>query len=141
MSRNWSKIGRLIYGIPLILVGFIYVCNPQGALETLTSFIPGDLGLIYVAGVMWVILGSMIVFNIKAEYASFGVIGLLSAYQIMVHVPAVYTGEYLTVVWFELLRDVSLIGGAFFIIAMQNYQVLEQKDEKDKEQDWRVSVH
>ena len=122
MSQNWWTFGRLFYSIPLSITGLIYVFFPQVSVESLTSFIPGGLALIYVAGALWVILGIMIAFGLWTRMAAFGVIGLLLAVQIMVHVPAAYTGEYLSIVWFELLRDVSLLGGAFFILAIDGHK-------------------
>lgn len=122
MANNWWRLGKFIYSLPLVVTGFLYVLRPQSAVETLTSFIPGGLNLIYVAGILWIILGLMLAFDLKTKYASFGVIGLLVAYQIMVHIPALYTGEHLHIVWFELLRDLSLMGGAFFILATEDHQ-------------------
>jgi hypothetical protein len=48
----------------------------------------------------------------------------------MIHIPAVYTGEYLTIVWFEFLRDLSLLGGALLLMA--NEITLAQSDEINK---------
>lgn len=136
MVNSWWMWARIIYSLPLAITGLIYVYKPQGAVESLTSFIPGELNLIYAAGFLWIILGLMIAANIQVKFASWGVIGLLAAYQIMVHVPAVYTGDYLNVVWFELLRDVSLAGGALFILASLRKE--ETSDELVEE--WRVSL-
>ncbi len=118
MSHIWWNWGRVLYGIPLSITGLIYIFFPQASVETLTSFIPGGVILIYFAGVLWVFLGLFIALNWWTRYMAWGVIGLLLAIQIIVHVPAAYTGEYLAIVWFELLRDVSLLGGAFFVMAV-----------------------
>ena len=83
MSQNWWTFGRLFYSIPLSITGLIYVFFPQVSVESLTSFIPGGLALIYVAGALWVILGIMIAFGLWTRVAAFGVIGLLLAVQIM----------------------------------------------------------
>lgn len=120
MSRTWWRMGRIIYSVPLSITGLIYLWKPKGAVESMTSFIPGELNLIYVAGFLWLIFGLFIAVNIFTKYACYGVIALSLLYQIMVHIPAVYTGEYLNVVWFELLRDLSLMGGALLIIAHVN---------------------
>lgn len=117
MSKNLFTAARIIYSIPLFVVGFIYLFKPQESVETLTSFIPGGLSLIYVAGGLWVVIGLMIALNIKTKWAAYSAIVLLLLYQIMVHIPALYTGDYLAVVWFELLRDISLMGGAVFLVA------------------------
>lgn len=137
MSRGFWNVGRFFYSVPLTITGLIYIYKPQGTVESLTSFIPGELRLIYVAGVLWVILGSLIALNILTKYATWGVIGLLALYQIMVHIPAVYAGEYLNVVWFELLRDLSLMGGAFFILAVECYG---EDSEQAKSQEFNVSI-
>jgi uncharacterized membrane protein YphA (DoxX/SURF4 family) len=139
MSKNWSDIGRVFYSVPLFITGLIYVFKPQGTVESLTSFIPGELNLIYFSGSLWIIFSFMIACNICAKHASFGVIGLLLAYQIMVHIPAVYTGEYLNVVWLELLRDISLMGGAFFVIAAEKSSE-EFHEEGIEQDDWKVSI-
>jgi|SRR5579871_3548275 len=131
MSSSWWNWGRIVYSVPLAITGLIYLWKPQGTVESLTSFIPGELGLIYVAGVLWITLGLMIAFNVKTKFATYGVITLLSCYQMMVHIPAVYTGEHLNVVWFELLRDLSLMGGAFFIMAVEAHAQQEQEDGGD----------
>jgi hypothetical protein len=126
MSKNWLFWGRIIYSIPLSITGFIYLWKPQGTVESLTSFIPGELELIYGAGFLWLILGLMVALNIKTKSACWGIIGLLGTYLIMVHIPAVYTGEYLNIVWFELLRDVSLLGGTFLILG----RIVEQEEQE-----------
>lgn len=137
MAKNLWFWARIFYSVPLFITGFIYLFRPQESVETLTSFIPGGLSLIYVAGGLWVILGFMLIFNIKIRFASLGVITLLGAYQMMVHIPAIYTGEYLSVAWFELLRDLSLMGGAFFILASTK---LEETIEQNAD-DWGVSLY
>jgi uncharacterized membrane protein YphA (DoxX/SURF4 family) len=126
MAKNWLFWGRVLYSIPLSITGVIYLWKPQGTVESLTSFIPGGLELIYVAGSLWFILGFMIVSNVKTLWALWGVIGLLCIYFVMVHIPAIYTGEYLNIVWFEFLRDISLLGGAFLLMANQ---IQEQEEE------------
>lgn len=118
MDKKTWNIGRLFYGIPLSVTGLIYLFKPQESVESLTSFIPGGVFLIYVAGFLWFFLGASIAFDFKTRFASQGVVFTLALYQIMVHIPAATAGEHLPVVWFELLRDVSLIGGALFIWAL-----------------------
>lgn len=127
MNNTLYNCARYLYGIPLSITGLIYLLQPQGTVETLTSFIPGDLLLIYVAGILWFILGLLISFNIKVRYACLGVIMLFSMYLIMIHVPAIYNGEYLNIVWFELLRNISLIAGAIFILALEKQESYENK--------------
>lgn len=139
MAKNWIMWARIIYSVPLLVTGIIYLVRPQEAVESLTSFIPGGLSLIYLAGALWLIFGSMIALNLKAKWGAWGVIGALLAYQVMVHIPAVYTGEYLAVVWFELLRDLSLMGGALFLLGFL-HQENESHDESLQE-DWEMTVH
>lgn len=117
MSEKMWNWGRILYSVPLSITGLIYLLNPQSSVESLTSFIPGGLSLMYVAGALWLFLGLLLALNIKTKWVCYGVVGLISTYLIMVHIPAVYTGEYLYVVWFELLRDLSLMGGAFILLA------------------------
>lgn len=117
MTQSLWKIARIFYGLPLAITGLIYLTKPQGTVESLVSFIPGGLFLIYVAGFIWVILGLAITFDIKTRLASWGVLILLGFYLMMIHIPAAYTGEYLNVVWFELLRNLSLMAGAVFLLS------------------------
>lgn len=119
VSYNWFKWGKIAYSIPLSLTGLVYLINPQGTVESLTSFIPGGLALIYVGGFLWLALGLAIAANFKTRYAAWGIIYLLSAYVIMIHVPALTAGEHLNIVLFELLRNISLMSGAFFILALE----------------------
>ena len=135
MSERIWNWGRIIYSIPLSITGLIYLLKPQSSVETLTSFIPGGVGLIYVAGALWLFLGLLLAFNFKAKFISLSVIGLICAYMIMVHIPAVYTGEYLYIVWFELLRDLSLMGGAFLIFAQA-----PREEEREKEE-WYQTIY
>ncbi len=122
MANRWTKLAKYLYSIPLSITGLIYLINPQGTVESLTSFIPGGLVLIYIGGFLWLALGVAIALDIKTRWASWGIISLLSAYLIMIHIPAVTSGEYLNIVWFELLRNVSLMGGAFFLLAADEIQ-------------------
>lgn len=127
MYKSWIFYGRLIYSMPLGLTGIIYLINPEGTLESLTSFLPGDSALIYVAGALWVFFGMALALNFRPILASYGVIGLICAHLIMIDIPAATTGEHLNIVWFELLRNLSLMGGAFFIIAQEKRQLRIQK--------------
>lgn len=136
MSKNLFTVARIIYSIPLFIVGFIYLFKPQESVETLTSFIPGGLSLIYVAGGLWVVIGLLIALNIKTKWAAYSAIVLLLLYQIMVHIPALYTGDYLAVVWFELLRDISLMGGAVFLVAGAR---TDDEPEFVESDDWHTS--
>jgi uncharacterized membrane protein YphA (DoxX/SURF4 family) len=142
MSKTLWIWARILYSVPLFITGILYLWKPEDTVETLTSFIPGGLNLIYGAGALWVIFGLMIAGNIKIRFAAWGAIVLLVAYQVMVHIPGVYTGEYLAIVWFELLRDLSLMGGAFFILAASD--ALEEEgflEEEEESEEWRVSIH
>lgn len=130
MDKKTWHVARLLYGIPLSLTGLIYLFKPQESVESLTSFIPGGVFLIYVAGFLWLIFGALIALDFKTRFAALNVIIVLSLYQIMVHVPAATAGEHLPVVWFELLRDVSLIGGALFIWAYSKKDVSEVSSRK-----------
>jgi uncharacterized membrane protein YphA (DoxX/SURF4 family) len=124
MSYTWWFWGRIFYAIPLSLTGLIYIINPQGTVESLTSFIPGGLALIYVGGILWLLLGLAVAFNIQTRLVTSGIIALLGAYLIIIHIPALTTGEYMNLVCFELLRNLSLMGGAFFIMAVEKHQAL-----------------
>ena len=118
MSQSWWFWGRLLYGVPLSITGLIYLINPVGTVESLTSFIPGGLVLIYIGGILWLALGLAVAANIKTRIVSLSIIILLCIYLILIHIPAATAGEYLNIVWFELLRNLSLMGGAFLIIAL-----------------------
>lgn len=118
MHKTLWHWGRLFYSIPLSLTGLIYLLRPQSSVETLTSFIPGGVSLIYVAGFFWLIFGLALALDFKTRFVAWAVIVLLGAYQVVVHIPAATNGEHLAVVWFELLRDLSLIGGALFVLAL-----------------------
>lgn len=141
MVKNWWNWAKIAYSIPLGVTGAIYLWQPRSTVESLTSFIPGDLNLIYFAGGLWILLSLMLAFNIKTQLAAYGVIALLGAYLVVIHIPAVYTGEYLTIVWFELLRDLSLMGGAFLILAVESYVEEPSHQEVDPHHDWEVSIH
>ncbi len=119
-QNNWLGWAKIFYSIPLSLTGLVYLVNPQGTVESLTSFIPGGLALIYVGGVLWLLLGLAVALNIKPRFAAWGIIGLLSLYVIMIHVPALTAGEHLNIVIFEFLRNLSLMGGAFFLLATES---------------------
>lgn len=119
MSENWFKWAKITYSIPLSVTGLVYLLYPQGTVESLVSFIPGGLSLIYGGGILWLVLGLLIALDIQTRYASYGVIILLSIYFMMVHIPALTTGEHLNIVIFELLRNLSLMGGAFFILGLE----------------------
>lgn len=119
MAQSWWVWGRVLYSVPLAITGLIYLINPQGTVESLTSFIPGGNALIYVGGVLWLIFGLAVALGFFRKYALIGIIGLLCAYLIMVHVPAATAGEHLNIVWFELLRNLSLMAGAFFLLMVE----------------------
>lgn len=122
MAQTWWVWGRILYSIPLAATGIIYIINPSGTAESLVSYLPGGLNLIYVGGVLWLCLGLAAAFGFKPRYVSFGIIGLLCAYLVMIHVPAATAGEHLNIVLFELLRNLSLMGGAFFLMAVEGQE-------------------
>ena len=122
MAQSWWVWGRILYSIPLSITGLIYLINPQGTVETLTSFLPGGLALIYIGGALWLVLGLAVAFGFKTRVALFCIIGLICAYLIMIHVPAATAGEHQNIVWFELLRNLSLMGGAFFLMAVEGHK-------------------
>src|SRR5271170_3561042 len=95
VQYNWWFWGRILYGIPLSITGLIYITKPQGTVESLTSFIPGGLALIYIGGILWLALGLAIAANIKLRFVSSGIIALLCAYLVIIHIPAAAAGEYL----------------------------------------------
>lgn len=134
MSHNWWFWGRILYGMPLSLTGLIYLIKPQGTVESFTSFIPGSLALIYVGGFLWLALGLAIACNIRIRFVSKSIITLLCVYLVMIHIPALTSGEYLNIVCFELLRNLSLMGGAFFIMALDDpAHALNQAPKKEEQ--------
>lgn len=131
MAHSWWVWGRILYSIPLAATGIIYLVNPSGTVESMTSFIPGGHALIYVGGILWLALGLASAFSFRPRLASLGIIALLCAYLILVHVPAATSGEYLNVVWFELLRSLSLMGGAFFLMAVEGHHMKPEQMAED----------
>lgn len=131
MSQSWWHWGKFLYSVPLSITGLIYLFRPQGAVESLVSFIPGGLSLIYVAGALWLILGLALAFDFKSRFALLGIMGLILVQLMIVHIPAAYTGEHLNVVWFEILRNLSLLGGAFLVMAHDGHREKYKEESHD----------
>lgn len=121
---------RLIYSLPIAFTGLIYLLSPQETVESLTSFIPGDIYLIHIAGFFWLCLGFMVACNLLVKWASLGLVMLGGAFLVMVHIPAAFNGEHLLIVWFELLRELSLMGAGLLIFnyyGQEKYFLPKQK--------------
>jgi uncharacterized membrane protein YphA (DoxX/SURF4 family) len=115
MDKLIGFIGRSIYGLPFLIFGIINIVNADTLSVTVPAFIPGGVLWIYVTGVAMIVASLAIVTGRQGRGACFGIALMLLVFILVVHLPGLANPLTPMTNLMNLLKDISLMGGALVI--------------------------
>lgn len=115
VSNTMNLIGRILYGLPLLVFGLLHFVGAQMMAAMVPPFIPGGIAWVYITGVALILAAVAIMANKMIGLASLLLGIMLLSFALTIHLPLVAGGDQLAMP--NLLKDLSLTGAAFYIFA------------------------
>jgi uncharacterized membrane protein YphA (DoxX/SURF4 family) len=113
--KKLSFAGRILFGLPFGVLGLNHLFMKYFYLGQLTSFIPGGGYTILLVGFALIVASLSIIFNKYIKIACFSLAFLLLLFILTIHIPHIITAAGNTFGIIELMKDMSLMGGALLI--------------------------
>ncbi len=119
----FSKIGRYLYALPFGVFGILHFVN-AGQMAGMVP-IPGGVFWVYLTGLAMLAACISIVIERKARLATILLGIMLLVFVLSIHLPAVIGGEMQSSMP-NLLKDLALAGGAWFIAGQTEEEVTDE---------------
>lgn len=114
--KKLATIGRILFALPIGLIGLNHFLMKDVFLGMMTSFIPGGGYTILLTGAILITLSVSIMINKYIQLSCYVLSVLLFIFICSIHIPGLFGSNY-ELALFGLLKDVSLMGGALMIAA------------------------
>jgi putative oxidoreductase len=112
--KNLATIGRILFALPIGLIGLNHFLMKDIFLGMMTSFIPGGGFTILLTGAILIFLSVSIIINKFIQVSCYVLAILLFIFICSIHIPGLFDSNY-EMALMGLLKDVSLMGGALII--------------------------
>lgn len=126
--KKLALIGRILFAIPFAIMGLNHFLMTNVFLGMMSSFIPGGAFTVLITGALMIIGSISIMLNKNLKIACFGLSGLLFIFITTIHIPGLFTIHW-ELALIELLKDISLMGGAIVIAVYSDAINTENKKE------------
>ena len=113
--KNLSMIGKYLFAIPFIVFGLMHFMNGSAMAGMVPSFIPGGIFWVYLTGLALILAPVAMFINKYAKLAMMLLGIMLLVFVLFIHLPGVFNPETMQMYMPNLLKDLSLAGGAFFL--------------------------
>lgn len=117
------RVGRLLFAMPFGIFGIIHFLTGSDTAGMIPDFIPGDVVWVYLTGAALIGACVCIVAQIRVRLVSLLLAFMLLIFALTVHLPETLAGTQNGLP--NLLKDLSLAGGALFLAALY-----ENEDDK-----------
>lgn len=118
------RIGRLLFALPFGIFGIIHFYTASDTVFMVPDFIPGGIVWVYLTGIALIGACVCIVAQIRVRLVSLLLALMLLIFALSVHLPEILAGTQNALP--NLLKDLSLSGGALFLAAL--YEGEEEED-------------
>lgn len=108
-----KELGRLLYGIPMIVFGVFHFVNMRSLSTIVPAIIPGDTFWVILTGAALIAAGVSIVIKKQVRMTCYFLAVMLLVFVFLVHLPGALNGEMLAIN--SLLKDAALSGGAIML--------------------------
>ncbi len=132
MTNTLKILGRVLFAVPIAFFGLNHLMNAGNMAGMVPGFIPGGIFWVYLTGVALLAAGISIIIGKKAWLASLLLGLLLLVFVLTMHIPSVISPDGGHMAMINLLKDISLIGGALLIAGIMNQQNHSLETEKAK---------
>lgn len=113
--KNLSKIGQIIFTVPMVVFGIMHFMNAGDMAGMVPSFIPGGVFWVYITGLALIAASVSIWINKLTFLASLLLGIMLMVFVLTIHLPGVMNEETMQMSMAMMLKDLGLAGGAFLI--------------------------
>ena len=114
-----GKIARIIFAVPFTIIGIFHFMNAGSMAGMLQGWPFAEL-LVYFTGLCLIAAAFAIILNKYARLAGLLLALLLLLIVIFVHMPGLGDPEMMQMSMTNILKDVSLIGGALMVAGILN---------------------
>lgn len=118
MKDKLALIARVMFAMPFGAFGMSHLFHAGVMARMLPAWLPGGEFWIYLTGVCLILACLAFVTKIQADKAAFCLMALLLVFVFTLHIPAVTRGANPQMAIMNLLKDVSLMGGALTYAAI-----------------------
>lgn len=118
MKEKLPVIARIMFAMPFGAFGMSHLFHAGIMVRMLPAWLPGGEFWIYLTGICLILACFAFVTKIQADKAAFCLVALLLVFVFTLHIPAVRRGTNPQMAIMNLLKDVSLMGGALTYAAL-----------------------
>ena len=118
MKNRLALIARIMFAIPFGAFGMSHLFHARVMAGMLPAWLPGGAFWIYLTGICLILACAAFVTKIQGDKAAFCLMALLLVFVFTLHIPAVRRGTNPQTAIMNLLKDVSLMGGALTYAAI-----------------------
>ena len=115
MDKLVGFIGRVIFSLPFLVFGINHVAKADQMAAWVPAFIPGGVIWIYVTGIAMIVAALAIITGKQGRGACYGLALMLLIFIAAVHLPGLANPQTQMMSFVNLLKDMSLMGGALVI--------------------------
>jgi putative oxidoreductase len=118
MNNKLALVARIMFAMPFGAFGMSHLIHAGAMVRMLPIWLPGGEFWIYLTGICLISACFAFVTKIQADKAAFCLVALLLVFVFTLHIPAVRRGTNPQMAIMNLLKDVSLMGGALTYAAI-----------------------
>jgi len=118
MKDKLALVARIMFALPFGAFGMSHLFHARIMVGMLPAWLPGGEFWIYLTGICLILACVAFVTRIQGDKAAFGLMALLLVFVFTLHIPAVRRGTNPQMAIMNLLKDVSLMGGALTYAAI-----------------------
>ena len=113
--KNLTTIGRILFALPFAIFGLNHFIMVDFFTGMLNSFIPGTSFTIILTGIALIAASISIIFKKYIKLSCILLAIMLFIFIVTIHIPQLFDPEKKLFAFVQLLKDVTIMGGALMI--------------------------
>jgi putative oxidoreductase len=118
MKEKLALVARILFAVPFGAFGMAHMFHAQTMAGMLPAWVPGGAFWIYLTGLCLILACVAFVTKVQIKKAAICMVALLLVFVFTLHIPAIKSGTNRQMAIMNLLKDISLIGGALTYAAI-----------------------
>jgi putative oxidoreductase len=118
MKEKLALVARILFAVPFGAFGMSHMFHAPMMAGMLPAWLPGGVFWICLTGLCLILACVAFVTKIQIEKAAICMVALLLVFVFTLHIPAIKSGANRQMAIMNLLKDISLIGGALTYAAI-----------------------
>jgi len=112
---HFPMIGKVLFALPFMVFGVMHLIYGDAMQGIVPAFIPGGVWWVYLTGVVMILSSLAILANMHAKKAALALAVLIATFILTIHIPGIMNPATMRMEIPNLLKDVSLLGGALLL--------------------------